>query len=91
MSYSGRDGQNANSAIIVSVTPEDYGSEHPLAGIEFQRVLEKKAYDLPMENYRYSSTGDFRKKVTEKICRKNRFMNGTGMEPQCKELMNGLI
>ena len=27
MSYSGRDGQNANSAIIVSVTPEDYGSD----------------------------------------------------------------
>ena len=64
MSYSGRDGQNANSAIIVSVTPEDYGSEHPLAGIEFQRVLEKKAYDLcngklPVQHY-----GDFRKKVT---------------------------
>ena len=33
MSYSGRDGRNANSAIIVSVTPNDYGSDHPLAGI----------------------------------------------------------
>ena len=37
MSYSGRDGKNANSAIIVAVTPADYGSDHPLAGIEFQR------------------------------------------------------
>lgn len=46
MSYSGRDGENANSAIIVSVTPEDYGSEHPLAGIEFQRKLEERAYRL---------------------------------------------
>ena len=44
MSYSGRDGQNANSAIIVSVTPEDFGSDHPLAGIAFQRKLEEKAY-----------------------------------------------
>ena len=56
MSYSGRDGHNANSAIIVSVSPEDYGSEHPLAGIEFQRRLEEKAYCIgrglvPVERY----------------------------------------
>lgn len=30
MSYSGRNGANANSAIIVSVTPADYGSDEPL-------------------------------------------------------------
>ncbi len=46
MSYRARDGENANSAIIVSVTPEDFGSEHPLAGIEFQRDLEAKAFRL---------------------------------------------
>lgn len=46
MSYSGRDGSNANSAVIVSVTPEDFGSVHPLAGMEFQRRLEEKAYEL---------------------------------------------
>lgn len=44
MSYSGRDGKNANSAIIVAVTPQDYGSDHPLAGISFQRKLEEKAF-----------------------------------------------
>ncbi|MCR5801363.1 MAG: FAD-dependent oxidoreductase [Lachnospiraceae bacterium] len=46
MSYSGRDSENANSAIIVSVTPDDFpgkGSD-PLSGIEFQRDLERKAY-----------------------------------------------
>ena len=43
MSYSGRGGRNANSAIIVSVTPEDFGSNHPLAGVEFQRRLEERA------------------------------------------------
>ena len=46
MSYRARDGKNANSAIIVSVSPDDFGSEHPLAGIEFQRKLEKAAYKL---------------------------------------------
>lgn len=56
MSYSRRDGVNANSAIIVSVTPQDFGSEHPLAGIAFQRKLEEKAYELgkgliPVQRY----------------------------------------
>lgn len=44
MSYSGRDGKNANSAIIVSVTPDDFGNTDALAGIEFQRKLEEAAY-----------------------------------------------
>ena len=44
MSYSKRDGQNANTAVIVTVTPEDFGSSHPLAGVEFQRKLEENAY-----------------------------------------------
>lgn len=46
MSYRARDGKNANSAIIVSVTPQDYGSDHPLAGIAFQRALEQRAFAL---------------------------------------------
>lgn len=44
MSYSKRDGENSNSAIIVTVTPEDYQGEGPLAGMEFQRRLEERAY-----------------------------------------------
>ena len=46
MSYYARDGKNANSAILVTVSTNDFGSEHPLAGIEFQRKLERKAYQL---------------------------------------------
>ncbi len=46
MSYSSRASENANSAIIITVTPEDFHAEHPLAGIMFQRELEKKAYLL---------------------------------------------
>ena len=44
MSYSKRDGKNANSAIIVAVNPEDFGADGPLSGIAFQRKLEEKAY-----------------------------------------------
>lgn len=56
MSYSKRDGANANSAIIVSVSPLDFPSTHPLAGISFQRNLEERAYQIgkgkiPVETY----------------------------------------
>lgn len=44
MSYHARDGQNANSAIIVTVNPKDYGTGNPLDGMYFQRALEKKAF-----------------------------------------------
>lgn len=45
MSYSDRGSENANSAIIISVTPEDFEQEGPLAGMYFQRQLEKRAYE----------------------------------------------
>ena len=87
MSYSGRDGKNANSAIIVAVTPADYGSDHPLAGIEFQRGLEQRAYELcdgklPVQRY-----GDFREKVTGEHPAETDGVQRSGpeaLEPQCK-------
>lgn len=45
MSYSDRGGKNANSAIIVTISPEDYGNGEVLSGIEFQRRLEEKAFE----------------------------------------------
>lgn len=45
MSYHARDLKNANSALLVTVDERDYGKEL-FAGIEFQRKLEKKAFDL---------------------------------------------
>jgi uncharacterized FAD-dependent dehydrogenase len=39
-----RDGANANSALLVSVAPEDLKSAHPLAGLFFRRELERAAY-----------------------------------------------
>jgi hypothetical protein len=44
MSYSARDGEMANSGLLVDVRKEDFGSEHPLAGFQFQRKYERLAY-----------------------------------------------
>lgn len=58
MSYSQRDGGCANSAIIVSVSPEDHGNpDFPLSGVAFQRELEKRAYaaaqgKIPIQKYK---------------------------------------
>ena len=52
MSRFARDGENANSALLVGVGPEDYGSDSPLAGMEFQRRLEENAFRLGGGNYR---------------------------------------
>ncbi|MCD8028222.1 MAG: hypothetical protein LUF02_06095 [Erysipelotrichaceae bacterium] len=51
MSYRSRDLSNANSAILVSITPDDFKSDNVLAGIDFQRELEKKAFVLGGSNY----------------------------------------
>jgi len=59
MSYADRAGSNANSAIIVQVTPEDYPDKGALAGIEFQRRLEEKAYALGKGKVPVQYYGDF--------------------------------
>ena len=76
MSYSGRDGENANSAIIITVDPKDFGGSDVLSGVEFQRKLEKKAYELaggkiPVEYY-----GDFKKA----LCKEDKKANEGGAE-----------
>ncbi|MBA4337183.1 hypothetical protein C0416_05450 [bacterium] len=44
MSEYAEDGQNSNSALLVPITPSDFDSDHPLAGIEFQRKWEHAAF-----------------------------------------------
>ena len=51
MSVYNRDGDNSNAAILVSVTPEDFGGGGVLGGFEFQRKLEALAYRHGGENY----------------------------------------
>lgn len=64
MSYSDRGSGKANSAIIVQVFPEDYGAEGPLAGVEFQRQLERKAFALGHGKVPVQYYDDFRKNVS---------------------------
>ena len=59
MSYHDRAGENANSALIVTVTPEDFPEGGALGGVAFQRKLEEAAYQaaggkIPVQLY-----GDF--------------------------------
>lgn len=44
MSHFARNKENSNSAILVGVTPQDFASDNPLAGIDFQREIESSAY-----------------------------------------------
>lgn len=52
MSEFARDRENINGAILVNVTPEDFGDDSPLAGVAFQRRLEEAAYALGGGGYR---------------------------------------
>ena len=64
MSEYAQDGENSNAALLVNVNGDDFGSDHPLAGIEFQRKWEKKAFELGGSNYHapVQLVGDFLKK-----------------------------
>jgi uncharacterized FAD-dependent dehydrogenase len=62
MSYSGRAGKNANSALLVSVTPADFPpGEDPLRGMEWQRSIEQRAFLAACGTYRApaQTVGDF--------------------------------
>lgn len=51
MSVYARNGENANSAVLVNVTPNDFKGESPLEGMYFQKDLEQKAFKLGESNY----------------------------------------
>ena len=61
MSEYARDGRNANAALLVGIEPVDFDSEHPLAGIEMQRGIEQKAFEIAGGDYKAPSqlVGDF--------------------------------
>lgn len=61
MSELARDGENANSALLVGIEPENFPSEHPLAGIYYQREIEQKAFKIAGSNYNAPAqlVGDF--------------------------------
>ena len=59
MSYNSRDGQNANSAIIVTVNPKDFDTDDIMAGVRFQRKLEEAAYKEGKGKIPVQLFGDF--------------------------------
>lgn len=61
MSEYARDGENSNSAVLVGIEPENFGSDHPLAGIELQRKIESTAFELGGGDYSApcQTIGDF--------------------------------
>lgn len=61
MSYQDRGSRNANSAIIVSVSPKDYASDDPLAGVRYQQELEKAAYKAAKGKIPLQRLEDFQK------------------------------
>lgn len=74
MSYQDRASKNANSAMIVTVTPDDYGNKGPLSGVEFQRELERTAYGLGGGKIPLQLFGDFKE---------NRRSTGLGLVTPC--------
>ena len=78
MSYSKRDGINSDSAIVVTVTPDDYGTDisDPLRGIAFQRNIEEKAYSECSGAVPYQRFEDF--------CSSRRSDAFGKILPQCK-------
>lgn len=75
MSYSKRDGGNANSAIVVTIDPKDYGDKL-FDGIVFQRDIERKAYELANGKLVFQKLCDFENnKNTETL---------GSVSPECK-------
>ncbi len=66
MSEYKRDGENSNSAILVSVTPDDFADSSPIAGLAYQRAIEREAYKI--------SGADF----TAPAIRLDSFLSGEG-------------
>lgn len=67
MSYSGRDSGVANSGLLVDVRTEDFTSEHPLAGVEFQRKYERLAYLQGNGKLPKSTYGNFKNDIDDKV------------------------
>lgn len=65
MSLFARNGNNANSALLVNTDPKDFGSDYVLAGMELQRKIERAAFIAGGKNYNAPITlvGDFLKSV----------------------------
>ena len=76
MSYSARASAFSNAAIIVTCNNADYGSTHPLAGLEFQKEIERKAFkagggdwQVPAQNLMDFLNGSVSKELNMNSCK----------------------
>ena len=76
MSYHARDSRHANSAIVVTVTAEDFGDTHPLAGVAFQRKLEEAAWTVGKGKIPVQRFGEFAGRPMEQECTELPCMKG---------------
>ncbi len=91
MSNHDRDSENANSAVVVTVDPNDFGSG-VLAGVEFQRRLEEKAYQLGQGKIPIQLWSDFlNNRETEKLGTVTPVMKGQYHFANLNELFNSDI
>jgi uncharacterized protein len=79
MSYSKRDSAFSNAALVVSCHGSDYKSTHPLAGMEFQKNIEKKAFEAGGKEWRVPGQNlmDFLGEETSGELNKNSYKMGT--------------
>lgn len=95
-----REGANANSALIVAVTPDDFPEPGPLGGVEFQRRLEERAFLLGGGKIPVQLFGDFRENrrsadfggVSPQFCGGYAFANLRGLmdEPLNQAFLEGM-
>ncbi len=97
MSDAARDSGYANSAIVVTVEPDDFESDHCLAGVEFQRKWEQSAYDLlqgkiPVQYYDDLKRGVATTEKREMLpCVKGQWAFGNLCKILPKYVVNGMI
>lgn len=82
MSSLARDGENSNAALLVGIDTKDFPSEHPLAGIYYQREIEHNAFKLGGSDYKAPAqlVGDFLKGIESKSLGSVKPTCATGVE-----------
>ena len=100
MSYQKRDGKNANSAIVVTVLPEDFPDDNVLSGMSLQRQLEERAFNecnglIPVQkfvDFRNNTVSNKFGKVSPSIKGKYNFGNINNILPKyiCDDITEAL-
>ena len=92
MSYSGRNGENSNSAIVVNILPEDIPGEDPLGGIEYQRSIEREMYRIGKGSIPIQRWEDFREnRTTEGLGSVTPRIKGLTKEANLREALPEII